>query len=809
MKELSGWIYRPEWEQHNIEWKFFNGDKNRLSIIYGKNGSGKTTFSEAVYSYSHSVTNSNFFETNPIDSKGNVIEINKNNVFIFNEDFINNTIGFKEGTGDSLTAIVMFGDSKNIDEEITKTRNKNKELDDERKRLDIEKYETKGSGSCLSELLDVVNDNLKKNWAIRDKEIKGHVKASRLPENLLDEIRKTILSSSYKKELDSYNELIKEYNLSKQYNESLNNIPISSINLKQEESLMLSNLLQVNIPMPMTGELEKKVLEELNNDSSGQTLNNIEALFSSSKSYCPLCFQEISTEHKKSLRKAFNNVVNRETKEHQSSLEKSLIKEIEIDCSIYNGKLKNEDILIDFEKCLNSINNLINEINQLAKNKINNPYKPIYYKKEDEIINEYEKLVNKAMALNNEIEQFNINVKNSESLKKKLDSINLQLSAHEINSSLKQYELNEAAYKTAKMQYGILTNSIEQNEKKLNSLMAQSKNTGIALNQINNDLKRAFGTDKCIQLWSDVSGNYRIKSHGHPVKLSNVSVGERNAIAISYFFSKLKQNEKQGEEFRNPLYVVIDDPISSFDRDNKIGVLTLIKYNIKKIIRGNAESKVLVLTHDLMCVEHLSKGLNKIAYENNHVTEKLKVAKFIINQEKNLEAPNQSPSQYQSWLEDVFEYAQKSPTEIENDVSRQNEMRRILEAYFTFNYGGGFDAKLSNEDILKRIKDEELREYFEECTFKIGLNAGSHSEQSIKYEDDGPFGYYLDGCSCNEKIRLARDLLCLLFSLDDLHVVYLLSKAEADETKIRNIFSKWIADIRMDIKGDQNSETEL
>lgn len=83
---------------------------------------------------------------------------------------------------------------------------------------------------------------------------------------------------------------------------------------------------------------------------------------------------------------------------------------------------------------------------------------------------------------------------------------------------------------------------------------SQIKNTNVALESINKDLALIFGTTKSIRLYPDSKGNYRITSHGRKVKLDNVSVGERNAIAIAYFFSIIKTNDIEGQEYSHPLF---------------------------------------------------------------------------------------------------------------------------------------------------------------------------------------------------------------------------------------------------------------
>ena len=71
--------------------------ENRISIIYGKNGSGKSTLGEAI-DFIHS-QNDNINKVSLVDFEGNEIsldEILKNNIFVFNEDFINRNISISD-----------------------------------------------------------------------------------------------------------------------------------------------------------------------------------------------------------------------------------------------------------------------------------------------------------------------------------------------------------------------------------------------------------------------------------------------------------------------------------------------------------------------------------------------------------------------------------------------------------------------------------------------------------------------------------------------------------------------------------------
>lgn len=78
-----------------------------------------------------------------------------------------------------------------------------------------------------------------------------------------------------------------------------------------------------------------------------------------------------------------------------------------------------------------------------------------------------------------------------------------------------------------------------------------------------------------------------------------MSLGERNIIALCYFFTQILSNQDVGRLYQDEELVVIDGPISSFDFENKIGISSLLKVQANRIVNGNIRSKILFLTHGL------------------------------------------------------------------------------------------------------------------------------------------------------------------------------------------------------------------
>ena len=58
--------------------------------------------------------------------------------------------------------------------------------------------------------------------------------------------------------------------------------------------------------------------------------------------------------------------------------------------------------------------------------------------------------------------------------------------------------------------------------------------------------------------------------------------------------------------------LVIDDPISSFDIENRIGILSYIKFQLNNFLNGHTETKSIILTHDIQTLYDLEKLVSEI-----------------------------------------------------------------------------------------------------------------------------------------------------------------------------------------------------
>ena len=263
-------------------------------------------------------------------------------------------------------------------------------------------------------------------------------------------------------------------------------------------------------------------------------------------------------------------------------------------------------------------------------------------------------------------------------------------------------------------------------------------------------------------------------SRGHSVNPRDVSVGERNIIGLCYFFASLFNNKEEKSKYNNEMLVLLDDPVSSFDKENRVGVLSFLNMELHKIISGNCNSKIVVLTHDLQVAMDV-KGFCDSWFPNNECNKN--VITSILKSKTLEEMKNLSKvSEYQELMKKIYDFA-NDDTETDDACYIGNAMRRVLEAYFTFNYSVGF----SNVECLGRLLQgmPELNEHYKNLLMRLLLNGESHYQSRAKSMTLDIEMYSLD-----EKKRISKEILCLLCSLHEPHIVQMLSESALEKIKL-------------------------
>ena len=527
-------------------------------------------------------------------------------------------------------------------------------------------------------------------------------------------------------------------------------------------------------------ELEQKIHETILEGKQRIVERTNEVFAVEKKNICPCCYQSVSDEYREYLITCINHVLNEDIKNFEERLQRTKLEEISFNTELY--KTLDNEIITDIILAIQECNKTICKYNEYINQRLENIYTPISIAQLD--------LSAKIKDLNLQLKrletnrlEFNKAIRERKKIKEKLDSINLKLALIETETFLREYF-------DAKDKQNKLSNELKQFkdekssiEKEIEKLKDKKKNINISLDLINKLLSYVFLDSKRIKLETK-NDKFILKSQGANVKPKDVSIGERNIIALCYFFvNSLKGREKQNCYTQESLYV-IDDPVSSFDIDNRVGIQSLLRYQTEQIISGNNNSRILFMSHDLNAIYDYRKSVDDITNKKSKVSIMRLYNRQIENYNLN------SKQEYTSLLNSIYDYANTSTPNGINNYSIGNDMRRVLEAFSTFEFRTG-PSELSTELLpLQTLEkqDPAYKLFFQNLMYRLVLNRKSHTQETVLGSSDYRF---FDEISDEEKIKTAKGVLCLIYLLNKNHLISQLK----DNNKIQMI-ENWCEEIK-------------
>ncbi|WP_149707274.1 AAA family ATPase [Campylobacter concisus] len=765
--------------QSEVKLNFFEKEYHRFCLIYGKNGSGKSTISQAFDTVKQN--NQFLIVSQIIDKSGVAIDLinedQKKNIFVFNEEYVNSKVKIKDN---GLDAIVLLGDAANIDKKLKKAKRISKKL--ERRQIkyqeEFQKYNDKQNTDNPEKYENDIVVNLKSNFAEREKNILGNTnrnlqnKTIEFAKNIIDHFETDVSIDKLK---NNFDDKFKSY---EDIRSNLNFIEdIKQLNFEDIKQLLLYQLEQKQLT-PKEEEIKQAIAE-----ADHVITKNI---MESDKDICPYCFQKLTDEYKKEILSSLETIFNPNIRSHQRNLEN---KKQEIQNSL-NG-LKNLQDMDKLDKDLFDaikiqINTCQTEVTEKLDQKIQNPF--IALNLDVNFDNLVDGLNQNLEQLEKKRQTFMVQKDRANEIKQELEKLNNQIAYCEIKDDFNHYEEKLKAKQA-------LDSNREHNDKrlecitsKISKLNAQNKQINIAQDKINEYLKYIFFKEGRLELCEpNDQKQYILKSNGNRVKAKDISTGERNAIALSYFFTEIFKGENSEEFYTKPKFIVIDDPISSFDFENKVGIMSFLNYQIHKIMTGCNKSKMIILTHDLMSVFDMQKiisNLPKIEFYNERENKNKKDVIFIQKELKDqqlIDDFGKNYSEYKTLLKKIYDYANNSISESENIG---NNMRKVLEAFGTFNYQCGIEDIVRDKTIVANLSPEQ-QTYFENLMYRLVLHSESHAMDKTKTLD------FFSCISESEKQNTARDILSLLYLLNKVHLQKYLQKEQVEKIE------QWVRNCRI------------
>ncbi len=690
--------------------KDFNWNKNlsdfkKYNAFYGWNGTGKTTIAR-IFSVFEKVELGDFeleddstviIETDSSTlklSKNNTISgLLKNNIRVFNEDFVNENLNWEQG---QASPILIIG--KEQIEQKEKLKSIIKELEDINNDYEKKKREkedrVKEKEKVLGNARDEIKDKLRNVNDVKPKS-----------EHATDYINYTII--------DVENILKNEETLSLKEDK----IVQLENSLKEKETKKLINEIKVddlgwiqNI-IKKSQELFKTVVPE-----EGLRLSDLEKIDEGLKDWlrkgyeihkdkqhpikCKFCGNNISEKRLKELGEYFSDVLRNLIGEIEQ-----IIKAISLD-QLPQLSIQKEQFYSEFQNKFLDLSNKFNEQVNIAREELNKIKNMLTQKKENpsqEITFNFNILETALINFKSIVDQINIvikeNNKKTNSFKEKRTESVHKLELVIVNKYKSDYEEKINAINPLEKEIELLSNRKKELEEQQKEIEQKLENHHFAAKEFNKLLKEFIGRDEIIL--ETVNEGYTFKRNGKMAK--NLSEGERGAIALIYFLTKL---EEANFNARNGI-IIIDDPISSFDSQYLYGAFGFIKEKIKEL----NPRQVFIFTHHFPFFRLVRDWMK---YENNNFSFYIIKSKINSNErysviEKLDNLLEKYDSEYTYLFKLIYDRACSENSSLEKDYIFPNVIRKFLENYISFKIPlGGVNIHRKFQQLCEDYPETDL-----------------------------------------------------------------------------------------------------
>lgn len=731
--------------------------EKRFNVLYGRNGSGKTSISRAIMEFKKPDEKIDGERKFTVSFNQVLGDEDKKRIFVFNEDYVNKKVRLDENA-DGLGTIVMLGDAADIQGQIDA---KNIELSAIMAAFTPletahNRYANEDDEISPKKLFNDLKNALSE-WARKDSEIKSNRRNTSLSDGVVKDIK------------DSAGEFDPTYDiaeLQRDFTSAVNVFLAASrgeritwrctLAIEPESVENFRNLLNQKIEKPEPTERDRIIVELMTNVTDAHYVNEARERFRIEETtYCPLCMRDISAEEKEDLLQRISRLMTDRVKTYQLQLAlmKRKYEDVATDLVPIGTMFRTEKTAV--VGAMTTLNCFLAEIRNQIDDKSNNLYSEKQYDYDEALLTEYITAYNNALnALKGKIDEYNRSIDEKEAKRDELILQNKKVAYYSHKAAFDAYYTAKADSETNELEYNAKKAAKEACEQAIRDLEQAKKFVNIAQGIINKYLSYVFYDDERMKL---VSGDnlYTLQVNGHPISPNKVSAGERNILGLCYFLASMFENRHQGHEFDDELLVIVDDPISSFDFENKVGVASLIRMVSCDLLEKNPNSKILIMSHDLQTVFNLQKVKAELHIANPEQVDELadKDIKTITQRKRN---------EYKKLLDNIFAFANGDVDG--KDISIGNQMRKVLEAYATFVYRKRMEDAFHNEDILGPIPNEK-KAYYKNFMFRLVLNGESHEEEAV-YTLSNFDELYTIG----EKRRTAKCVLLLLYYINKPHL---------------------------------------
>lgn len=322
----------------------------------------------------------------------------------------------------------------------------------------------------------------------------------------------------------------------------------------------------------------------------------------------------------------------------------------------------------------------------------------------------FEKFNSSATAINEKIIAHN---DKAENFNNEIASAKTALELHFLSEEIRDSEFKkiEDGAKSLLNPIAELGKEIQTLNSEINELEKQLNNESIGADNFNDALHRFLGRDSISLRFDTTQKGYKILRIPENLPARNLSEGEKNAIGLIYFLTKLSENER---DIKNSI-VVFDDPVSSFDSNNL--------FNAHSFLRDRCQDakQLFLLTHSF---NYFKLARDWLAGKNKKTdAAHLPIIKSrFYSIDASLTAPrvaslkNAPPSltnfnsEYHFLYSTLRQHLETQTLSMEVSFSVANMSRKLLEAFLTFKFphGRGDFRSLMDQAITEPANAKEF-----------------------------------------------------------------------------------------------------
>ena len=662
----------------------------KTTLIYGLNGTGKSTFSDFMYDM-----------TNPRYKDCKVEGLRSTDqVLVYNQQFIQDN--FYE-TEDINGIFTLSKENKTAKMIIDKANEKIKELLAEKVRLETEIKE------CKSKYQKQVEGYQNEIWKIKTEYTGGDRvleycldKLKGRKENLFEHI--LTLSVLEKKPMYSVEDLKKEAMALQ--GDAKKELLIPEIDFAVSTVENSSILKKIII-----GNKESNVFELIDKLKNSDWVNKgLQYVHMEGKNApCPFCQQRTITEDFiKQIEGYFDESYENDKNEIKKISEQYI--------SIAQAELSNitklkqnkffENYEAELDIYLDKLTYAVSMNEQQLQEKIKNPTLVVTLEKLDDIVKEVNSIIGKV---NLEIQKHNEKIVNKQKSLNEIKSKFWDLMRYDYDSVINLYWNVKKDYNQSinNLQNNLKKNqdNIDEQQKIVRANRKKTVNIDEAVDNIKNGLIDIGITDFTIEKYSDEEALYRLKRENSNSNIfRTLSEGEKMVISFLYFIELCKGETKINSTSTGKI-IVIDDPISSLSHIYIFNIGRLIH---NEFLRTEKYEQIFVLTHSL----YFFYELTCINHEERKRIQKL----FRLC--KNEEGSSFVEMKYDEIQNDYQAYWHIIKDKTQPPALIANCMRNIMEYFFNF---------VEKQDFAQVFSRPELQET-RFAAFNRYMNRESHSK---------------------------------------------------------------------------------